>query len=191
MADLILIGFLSIYAYLGLKNGFIKSVVNFASTLISLLLTSFLYRPVSILLYNIGIGGLAKNFSLGLLEGKAGEGMDPVLLDKTADAMSVMIVNLISFIAVIIVIKIGLGIISKSLNLVAKLPIIKQANSILGLFTGLISGVLIAYIVIGLIAAFGQYDYLVAIRQSIEESVFAVALYDNNKIADLVITLIK
>ena len=191
MADLILIGFLSIYAYIGLKNGFIKSVVNFASTLISLLLTSFLYRPVSILLYNIGIGGLAKNFSLGLLEGKADEGMDPVLLDKTADAMSVMIVNLISFIAVIIVIKIGLGIVSKSLNLVAKLPIIKQANSILGLLTGLISGVLIAYIVIGLIAAFGQYDYLVAIRQSIEESVFAVALYDNNKIADLVITLIK
>ncbi len=191
MADLILIGFISFYAYIGLKNGFIKSVVNFASTLISLLLTSFLYRPISALLYNTEIGSLAKDFSLELLEEKAGGRMEPVILDKTADAMAVVIVNLIGFIAVIIAIKIALGIITKSLNLVAKLPIIKQANSLLGLLVGLISGVLICYIVIGFIATFGEYDALVTIRQHIEKSVFAVALYDNNKVADLISSLIK
>ena len=139
MADIILVVFIALYAYIGLKNGFIKSVVNFASTLLSFLLTSLLYRPVSLLLYNIGLGSIAKEISLNLLEGKSGENMPPALLDKTADAFSVVIVNIISFVLVIIVIKIALGIITKSLNLVAKLPIIRQANSLLGLLIGIVN----------------------------------------------------
>lgn len=191
MVDLILIAFISLCAYSGFKRGFIKSVVSFASMLISLLLTSFLYRPVAVLLYNTKIGDLARSFSLDVLEGKAGDRMDPVILTKTADAMSVMIVNLLSFIAVILVIKITLGIISKSLNLISKLPIIKQANSLLGLIIGLISGVLIAYIVIGLVAAFDEFNAFSSICQQIEDSVFAVALFDNNKITKLISSLIK
>lgn len=191
MADIILIVFIALYAYIGLKNGFIKSVVNFASTLLSFLLTSLLYRPVSLLLYNIGLGSIAKEISLNLLEGKSGENMPPALLDKTADAFSVVIVNIISFVLVIIVIKIALGIITKSLNLVAKLPIIRQANSLLGLLIGFITGLLISYIVIGIIAALGDNETVNIIHSHIKNSCFTFALYENNMVTELLSSVLS
>jgi len=191
MVDLILIGFIVLYAYIGLKKGFVKSVVNFASTLISLLLTTLLYHPLALLLNNVGLGGIAKNIALSFLDEKSKTGMDALVLDKTAEAASVVIVNIIAFIVLIITIKIGLSVISKSLNIIAKLPIIKQANSLLGLGTGIITGLLISYIIIGVLGALGANETISTINKSIIDSNFAILLHEGNIITDLLTKIIS
>ena len=186
MADLIAVCFISLYAYIGLKKGFVKSIINLSSTLISLLLTSFIYHPVSEFLYKAGAGDKAKEFAIKLLESKA----ESVILERTAEAASVVIVNVISFIAVIFIIKIILMFLSGTINFITKFPLIKQVNSLFGMVIGFVSGVIITYIVVGIIAALGENEIVSVIKNHIENSYFVILMYEDNMIANLLMKIL-
>jgi len=188
MADIILICFIALYAYNGFKNGFIKTVIGFASTLISLFLTSIIYPPVSNALYNIGVGELAKKIVLNMIKNKPEIN---VMSEYAAEVAAPIIVNIISFIIVIVVIKIILAILIESLNIVARLPIIRQANSALGILAGIVSGILISYIVIGIISALSDYDSMSIFYNYIENSKFAIIMSKNNIVTNLLTDILN
>lgn len=169
MADLFLIVVLILFSLWGYKRGFIRTIVGFMSTLISLIVTTFLYSPIASFIYNIGIGDLIKTALIDAME----NGAEPT-------STSMIIVNIISFLLIIIVIKILLSVLVNSLNLIAKLPIIKQANALLGLCTGFLSGLLISYIAIGIIGALSGNDFVFSMQQHIRTSYIAELMYEGN-----------
>ena len=59
MADLILIAVLAMFTLWGMRKGFISTLLGFASTIISFVLTSVLYKPVALVLYASPLGEIA------------------------------------------------------------------------------------------------------------------------------------
>lgn len=185
MADLILIAVLAIFTLWGMKKGFISTLLGFASTIISFVLTSVVYKPVAMALYASPLGEIAKSVvEKALSENiKGGE-----LLAKTAavESGAMLIVNAITFILIIILVKVLVSLLVSVAKLASKLPLIKQANSLLGGAIGLISGAFITYIVIGVLIALGDSGTWTAAAESIRESSFASFFATENLVSELV-----
>ncbi len=185
MADLILICFIALFAFTGMKRGFIKTIVGLASTLISLALTLLAYPVVSDLLHKLGVGEAITEIILGVIAKKEQVNLGLGIMETTAEASSVVVVNVISFIAVIILTKFVLTLLIKSLNIITKLPVIKQANALLGLVVGVFSGILISYTLIGVLAALNDNNVILVVKQHLDSSLIAVLMYRDNAITQV------
>lgn len=183
MADLIFILVVTVFAVLGLKRGFIKTVLGLASTIISLILTALLYPPIANFVYDTGLGD---SFAESFAELASGKMDNEIIIDAAATTASTVCINVISFLIVIIAIKILLSLLLKSLDLVSKLPVIKQANSALGLCVGIISGLLLSYIAIGVISSLSYNGFLDASwNENFKNSIFVSLFYDENIVKNL------
>lgn len=191
MADIILIAILIIFAYVGAKRGLIKTLVGIASTVLSVILSMLLYNPVSEILYESSLGDSVKEYVREFLVGKAEGAAKLLITDAAVETASVLMMNIISFVVVIIASKVLIILISKILNIAAKFPVIKQANKLLGMLAGIISGILICYIAIGIIMTLSPEGNALAIKESVENSYLAVKLCDKNMIYGILWSLLK
>ena len=185
MADLILICFIALFAFIGMKRGFIKTIVGLASTLISLALTLLAYPVVSDLLHKLGVGEAITEIIIGVISKNEQVNLGLGIMEKTAEASSVVVVNVISFIAVIIFAKFILTLLIKSLNIITKLPVIKQANALLGMVMGVLSGILISYTLIGVLAALNDNNVILVVKEHLDSSLIAVLMYRGNAITEV------
>lgn len=185
MADLILVCFIALFAFIGMKRGFIKTIVGLASTLISLSLTLLAYPVVSDFLHKLGVGEAITKTIFGVISKNEQGNLSLGIMEKTAEASSVVVVNVISFIAVIILAKFVLTILIKSLSIITKLPVIKQANSLLGMVVGFLSGILVSYTLIGILAALNGNNVILAVKEHLDSSLIAVLMYRDNAIAEV------
>ena len=185
MADLVLIITLAIFTLWGMKKGFISTLLGFASTIISFVLTSVVYKPVALVLYASPLGEIAKSVvEKSLAENvKGGE-----LLANTAavESGAMLIINAITFILIIVLVKVLVSLLVSVAKFASKLPIIKQANSLLGGIIGLISGAFITYIVIGVLIALGDSGTWTLAAESIRESSLASFFASENLVSELV-----
>ena len=137
-----------------------------------------MYAAVSEIADKISISGLMQsNKTLSLL------------LDVTNIAINgivtKLLINIISFVAVLIISRLILGILSKSLNLIAKLPIVSTLNRFGGAIFGGIKGVLLLYIIFLVVLIFpGIGNGKVA--ESIASSRIANKFYTENLIVDII-----
>lgn len=191
MADLILICFIALSAFVGMKRGFIKTIVGLASTLISLALTLLAYPVVSDLLHKLGVGEAITEIILGVISKNEQVNLGLGIMEKTAEASSVVVVNVISFIAVIILTKFVLALLIKSLNIITKLPVIKQANALLGMVVGFLSGILISYTLIGILAALNDNNVILSVKEHLDSSLIAVLMYRDNAITEVLSKFIR
>ncbi len=187
MADIILIAVLLIFIRVGAKRGLIKTLFGAISTLLSLLLTAFIYHPVSQILYKSKVGDYVREFLEKLFEEKIQRGINIMMFDEAVETASILAINVLSFLVAVITIKLVLILISNALNITAKLPVIKQLNSILGMITGAAGGMLICYIIIGIIGVLNGEGNISIIQESIENSYLAIKMYENNFISNLLL----
>lgn len=185
MADLILILALLIFTLWGMKKGFISTLLGFASTIISFILTSVVYRPVAAILYASPLGEIARS----VVEKSLSENVQGgELLAKTAavESGAMLIINAITFILIIILVKVLVSLLVSIAKIASKLPLIKQANSLLGGLIGLISGAFITYIVIGVLISVGDSGTWTVAAESIRESSLASFFASGNLVSELV-----
>lgn len=185
MADIALVLIIALFMLWGSKRGLIRTLVGAASTLLSLILSMVLYRPVSQFLYSSSVGDSVRAYVNELLTKNAGGNAQLLINDALVEAASMVVMNVISFGAVIIIVKIAVTLLACVANITAKLPVLKQANSLLGMAAGALSGILVCYIMIGTIAALGGNEALSGAAQSIEKSYLAINLYENNIVAEV------
>lgn len=95
-------------------------------------------------------------------------------------SISRIIINAAVFILVMLIIMIALGIISKTLDIISKLPIINGLNKTAGLFAGLLHGIIIVWIGFILLIMFSSTNVGKTMFLLINESKFLTTLYDNN-----------
>ncbi len=185
MADIALVLIIALFMLWGSKRGLIRTLVGAASTLLSLILSMVLYRPVSQFLYSSSVGDSVRAYVNELLVKNASGNAQLLINDALVEAASMIVMNVISFGAVIIIVKIAVSLLACVANITAKLPVLKQANSLLGMAAGALSGILVCYIVIGIVAALGGNEALSGAAQSIEKSYLAINLYEDNIVAEV------
>lgn len=94
--------------------------------------------------------------------------------------ISRIIINAAVFIIVMLLVMIILGIISKALDLISKLPLINGLNKTAGLLAGLLHGIIITWIGFIVLTMFSSTNIGKTMFLLINESKFLTMVYDNN-----------
>ncbi len=94
--------------------------------------------------------------------------------------ISRIIINAAVFIIVMLLVMIILGIISRALDIISKLPLINGLNKTAGLLVGLLHGIIITWIGFILLTMFSSTNIGKTMFLLINESKFLTMLYDNN-----------
>lgn len=104
-----------------------------------------------------------------------------------AENMSHFIVNGIASLAAFIVGVIALFVIARLLNLMSKLPVIREVNHFLGVLAGLMLGLAVVWIFLYLVAIFCTSPFGLLMTNYIQQSVVLTWLYNHNLILYLIL----
>lgn len=211
IADLIVIAIIALSVFIGIKRGFLRSVIGFLSIIISLILAVWTYPVVADVINNTeikatiteavenslgeekssateekkdesGISALPKA-ALEAIE-KQTEAITETAIQTTAQTVSTLAVNLISILLVFIVVRLIMFLISTTLGFITKLPVIKSVNRLLGGALGALCGILAVYLILTLITFNTALNSNAVIGKAVKESYIASQMYDNNFIVN-------
>ena len=199
-ADIIVAAIMLIFAVAGFRRGFIKSVASTVSLVASFVLAWMISPAVADFLILLGVkeqiyekvaatlgsGGAESLSSLpeavrdAIMAGQADA------LTKTAISVAEICVNIIAFVSVLIIVRILIWILVKTLNLIAKLPVISFFNRSLGLAFGAAQGILVVFILMTVLQAVAPMQDNPKLMQTIESSYITKTVYENNPITRLI-----
>lgn len=74
------------------------------------------------------------------------------------------------------------SVIGMLLDIVSKLPVLKQVNKLAGMAVGLVQGLLIVWLLAILVMVFGNFEFAATIHKQIDANGFLTFLYDKNLI---------
>lgn len=205
LLDIIFLAIIIICVIWGAKRGIIKTALGLSSVLVSIALAIWLYEPfMELISQNAAIDAVidgfkesikaamlpAMNFD-GALVDTAGNtpALFASLLDSDvvnqgqeaiAAAVADAVVYVITVVIFIILIKLLVSLIFKVFNIAAKLPIIKQANGLVGGVLGAVIGIFVCWIVAAVMTMFIGQEGTGWIIDNVESSKFARHLFDTN-----------
>ena len=151
--DIIILVIIAVCVFFGYKRGFVRSLCNMLSTVLSIVVASLTYGRITEFISSspVGefvseklsenIGSSAIDFSSvpKVLRGTLQQGIAEAT-DTVAHNLAVVIIGVISIVVTIVVVRLLLNFLFKVLDLFAKLPVIKQCNKLLGVVFGAVSG---------------------------------------------------
>ena len=142
--DLIVVGIIALFTFLGYKQGLVKAAIKILSFLIAIVVAFVLYKPVSKLVINntsiddnikntiiekIGLEGNEQIQMEGSFASKMlGEANNTVI--EVANTFTVKLIEIGVLLILFVAIKIALKFISALTDLITKLPILKQINKL-------------------------------------------------------------
>lgn len=197
--DLIFVIIIAVCVIIGIKQGFVRSLLGIASLFVSIIAAVYLYRPFIDLLYGIpAISGVIdsiiagiKNAILSALGSGEVQSFPPFLgafigdtiasgNEMIAGALAEAAFSCVLVIIFIILVRIVIFILVKALNLVTKLPVIKQFNGLLGGVTGLLTGVMICYIAAIILFVWSNANGGAWINEALASSNIAKHFFETN-----------
>lgn len=110
--------------------------------------------------------------------------------DVVAGRATDLAMRVISFVLVLLIAVISFHLLSVVLKVVEKLPLIGGINRLLGLFAGLVKGILIIWLAFAIIAMAGATDIGIALISYIYESPLLIWVYENNFVLTLLMTFL-
>ena len=110
--------------------------------------------------------------------------------DVVAGRATDLVMRVISFVLVLLIAVISFHLLSVVLKVVEKLPLIGGINRLLGLFAGLLKGILIIWLAFAIIAMAGTTDIGIALISYIYESPLLIWAYENNFVLTLLMTFL-
>jgi len=187
MTDILILIIIALFALLGFRKGFAKTVWSAATTLVSIILGTALSRPIAIILYNRPLGSVFRNMAEKIIA--TNESLIAVNnygAGAATEYIAMTICSVISFILIAVVVRVIAGLLAGSAKLVSKLPVVKQANALLGLVFGIVFGALLCYTGLGVIRALNLSGVIEngGFVSNIESSVIGSVFYFNNAVAN-------
>lgn len=194
LIDLILIGIIALFTFIGYKRGLIKVAFGLVSFILAILISVVLYKPVSNFIINytpiddsiemiIEERLSSPDISNEETENIVSNYYNNIKNASTsviADGISKTIINISCMIIVFIIAKIILLFFRFAGDLISKLPLIKQFNSAGGFIYGLLKGFIVIYILLALIAIISPVVDINQIIAMINNSVITNIMYNNN-----------
>lgn len=188
--DIVLIGIVLLSAFLGYKKGLVKLGAKLFASIIAIVLTIIIYRPISdMIINNTQFDEKIKDTVIQNTTNFLDENShvsDPMIeqvkngmLPEEAEKISKSVVYAVTAIVLFIVVKITLSIVISLIDFIVNLPILKEFNEIGGILYGIIRGVLIVCICIWLMGVFAKINPDSSLNDRIEESYLTKIIYEN------------
>ena len=189
--DIAIILIILVFTYIGYKLGLIKIAFGILSFVLALLISLLLYKPVSMVITNytplpqkieeqvesrINTGNkedtnFIENYYKNAKKASA---------QYVAKSVSTSVINITSALIVFLLARIILLFIKFSTDLISKLPIIKQLNTVGGLLYGVIGGFIIVYFIFTIISVLAPIFDFSKLIKLINSSIVANIMYNNN-----------
>ena len=181
VADIILVAFLCLSIYLGYKKGCVKTISKRLCFVISIVAAKILHPHISGFVSETVVGEFISSKFTDETH-LVTEGTNSIIKQAANGAMeglADMAVSVVTALIIIIVVFIS-NFVVRSIDLVAKLPVISALNKLLGLVAGFAVGVITIYLVFLVIA-------VVNIDASwIEGSTIAAGMFKENIIMNMI-----
>lgn len=199
--DIAVIVFAVVMCIIGAKKGILKMLLRICSWALSTVLAWLFFTPVAELLKNTPIAEHIQSAVLtGFVEPRIEEaqsavpeifrGMFEVGADSGADAIAAgisgVVISVLAFILTLILCRILLMILGSLVNLMSRLPLVKQCNKLLGGVLGALEGLLILYIAAAIIFVSAPLCGSGFFEKQMSQSVIASEIYNNNFITKLI-----
>lgn len=190
--DLIVLAIIALITFIGYKKGIIKVAFGLISFILAIILSLILYKPISSLIINhTSITSSLETSIADRLSSADKEETDNIISNyyKTVKTTSIpiiannvakTIIQIACIIVVFLVTNIILLLFRFSGDLLAKLPLIKQANHILGFIYGLLKGILLIYGLLAIITLLAPILDMNNIITLINSSIITNIMYNNN-----------
>ena len=147
LIDLILIGIIALFTFLGYRQGLVKAAIKILSFFIAIVVALAIYKPVSgIIINNTKIDDNIKNAIVEKIGTQNSDGNQEVqiednltskivgevnsTIDGVATAFSIKLIETATLLLIFILIKIALRFVTILTDLITKLPLIKQINKL-------------------------------------------------------------
>ena len=148
--DLIILGIIVLFVLLGYRKGLVRSVLSLVQYILIVFFSFQLTKPVAeLLITHVHLD--EKLFGWIYNSAETVESQIYLLNDEMIQMFVGRIINVIAFVLVFIVLKIGFRFLITILNQVCQLPILNLVNRLGGILFGGIQGILIVYIFITLL----------------------------------------
>ena len=194
LIDIILIAIIALITFIGYKRGLIKVAFKLISFLLAIVLAVVLYKPISNFIINST--PIDDNLKQAIEERLSSPDISDEETDNivatyydnvknssttaAAKIISETIINVGCMIIVFVVSKLILLLFRFSGDLIAKLPLIKQLNSVGGFVYGILEGFILVYILLALIAIMSPVFNMNQIINMINSSIITNIMYNNN-----------
>ncbi len=106
-------------------------------------------------------------------------------LAAVSDAVLEVVLKILAIILLFLLVKVGVFLLLRLLDAVFKLPILSGINSFLGIFIGLINGLLAVYIICAVLALFVPSASVEALTTAIDNTILFKYFYNNNLLIEL------
>jgi uncharacterized membrane protein required for colicin V production len=111
--------------------------------------------------------------------------------DFVSHSIARMIINALAFVVTFLVLIIVLRILSFTLDLISKLPVLNQINKLAGLTAGLVQGMIVVWLLCIVLTMFSGSALGKTCFEMINESKFLGFIYNNNFILNFVVDIKK
>ena len=207
--DIIIIAIIIANIYICYKKGLVKLAVGLVAVLVAIILSVILYKPVSnLIIKNTGIDKkienvIIENFSadtqnggetkyvgvIDYLEKYANDAVTKTqneIVYETAGTMAVKITNVIVLLAIFIIVRAVLVLLTFVSDAITSLPLIKQCNEVGGVIYGIIKALLIVYILLSIVFLIVLVSGNSTISDMISSSHITKFFYENNLLLKII-----
>lgn len=202
--DIIVIGIIIVSTFIGYKRGLINVIFNLCAFLIALIITIFLYTPITnFVIENTEFDEKIENVIIEKgVSNEEGNSTEESVVDKyilqsitdtkneivqsTSAIIAQKVIGIITAIVLFIVVRIILIFAKALINGIASLPIIKQLNEVGGLVYGILMGLIIVYVILAVLYFVISVNNTGTIANAINTSIITKILYSNNLILNII-----
>lgn len=207
--DLIIVAIIASNIFICYKKGLVKLAVGLVAVLVAIILSVILYKPVSnLIIKNTGIDKkienvIIENFSsdtqnggetkyvgvIDYLEKYANDAVTKTqneIVYETAGTMAVKMTNIIVLLAIFIIVRAVLVLLTFVSDAITSLPLIKQCNEVGGVIYGIIKAFLIVYIILAIVFLIVLVSGNSTISDMISSSHITKFFYENNLLLKII-----
>ena len=207
--DLIIVAIIASNIFICYKKGLVKLAVGLVAVLAAIILSVILYKPVSnLIIKNTGIDKKIENVIIenfyadtqngeetryvGIIDYLEKYANDAVtktqneIVYETAGTMAVKITNVIVILAIFIIVRAVLVLLTFVSDAITSLPLIKQFNEVGGVIYGIIKAFLIVYIILAIVFLIVLVSGNSTISDMISSSHITKFFYENNLLLKII-----
>lgn len=215
IVDLIIVGIIGIFIFLGYKRGLTGSILKILSFVIALVIAIILFKPVSnfviestlidekieesiisIVEEDVNEEGKIEEENTNLPQSmvnyinesieNATDDLKRTVIEQTARDIAIAIINAAVALIVFIVARFVLIFVKVITNLITELPIIKQVDKLGGVIYGLVAGLLVVFIIFAIISFISPLIESTGLLVTLNKSVLGSHMYNNNLLLKII-----
>lgn len=207
--DIIILAIFALNIFICYKKGLVKLAVGLIAVVVAIILAVALYKPVSnLVMEKTGINEKIENLIIENFSAKTSEGQEVRyvgLIDyiekyatdavnktqneivyETAGTLAVKVTNVIVLLAIFIVVRALLLLLTFVSDMITSLPLIKQCNEVGGVIYGIIKAFLIVYIILAIVFLIVLVSGNSTISDMISSSHITKFFYENNLLLKII-----